>query len=128
MSWLGDTLAKGVGTAVSLNPLSLALAAVLPGDATRANYATGVSRLLGADGGVGGLNPSTGTYNPSMGDAARSTLDYFTPDYVYTAPPELGQRGTQRGSSPLLDDVREAAPKLMLAVAVLGAALVVSRA
>lgn len=106
---------------------------VVPGDQSARSYETGLYRVLGGDGGVGGFNQDegeplgNGNYNPSWGDAWRSTADDFTPDYFYTAPAERGFQGTQAGHSPFVDDVKDALPKvgkgLLIAAAVVVAIL-----
>lgn len=111
-----DWLRKATATVAAYNPSTYlfgrAVDLVVPGDQSASAFETGVYRILGGDGGVGGQNPATGNYNPSWGDAWRSTADDFTPDYVYRAPPERGLPGTQSGHSELVGDIQGALPAI----------------
>lgn len=123
LSSLGRGLAKTASYAAAYNPGSLLFAAVLPREATARNYQDGVYHIL-----TGQVGQRSGTgYNPTLGDAAKRTAGYFLPNYVYTPPTrrETYKEGTQDGHSPLKEDLKEAAPKLV-ALLVLGGAIVLA--
>lgn len=85
MSWY-DTLTRGLGTAVSYLPVNLGLAAITP--ATREDFASGVSVLLGGE-------PAGDRFVQSWGDAWRQTVGDLTPNYLYEPPaPRPGPDGS----------------------------------
>lgn len=90
------------------------------------DFSVGLDRIVfGRVGDPSAQNP--GQFNPTFGDAARSTLDTFTPDIIYEGPPRTGpgnifEQGTQTGDFDPTGNLKLGA-EWVWGIAALGAAL-----